>query len=774
MKNKNGKMMKNLTPILLTSISLMLNPLWANPSKEVLDQFLSKYCFDCHDGDIQKGKLNLEDLTYEISENNHDTWDRAFKNIWFERMPPKEKKKQPSLKERMEVLKAINNHKVSHEEPVLRLSPLEVEYALEDLFGLKLDIKNRFEKQTSHFNKSYFADSLSKEDWGELSLILDEIIERLDRDSAVISSYTNILQNNRGDRLIIPKNKSNVTINKAALSPAGAVDPYYILNHQADYEGHYKIKFRTEKLKKDQESVALVVYAGTRGSVAANNDQKAIAVFDVTNNVQTIEFESWLNKGETFAFFGHHDSFYLQHPKKKKEHKTDQGVVMYPVTVEGPLSEDKTKRTDLKEILQSSTPLKTLRSKLLTLAKEAYGREVTNQELKSIIDLRKFKYKKKADRKKAYLFGVKRILLSPAFIYKEQRGHFKQNYLKNLSLFLWRSPIYTDSLKLAADLDIKAEAGKNELIERMMNHKKHKRFVKSWVDKWLHLDEFSEVIPDQALYPEFDEVLKFQMPQETIAFINYIYENDQPLSDFIKSEYSLLSERLARHYNIKGVKGEAIRKINLPKNSLRGGLMTQASLLTMTNDGVATSPIIRGMWVLEKILGFEIVLPKIEVPAAEPDTRGASTIKQQLEKHRSDQACMSCHKLIDPPGFSLERFDVIGQARNFYRTSTKDFSKATFTFFIKGYFQNGLEVDDTFQTEDGESYANINQYKDYLLDNSHHIHRNIAGQLIEMANGRSINWERKINIHQLLQSSSVKSGGAKSLVKAIANSQWVY
>ncbi len=159
------------------------------------------------------------------------------------------------------------------------------------------------------------------------------------------------------------------------------------------------------------------------------------------------------------------------------------------------------------------------------------------------------------------------------------------------------------------------------------------------------------------------------MPRETERFFEEILRDDRSLTEFVDSDWTFLNQRLAQHYGIAGVSGGELRKVKLPPGSHRGGVLTHASILKVTADGTRTSPVLRGKWVLDRILGQPPAPPPPDIPAIEPDIRGATTIRQQLDKHRNTPACASCHRHIDPPGFALETFDVIGGWRDFYRAS---------------------------------------------------------------------------------------------------------
>ena len=197
----------------------------------------------------------------------------------------------------------------------------------------------------------------------------------------------------------------------------------------------------------------------------------------------------------------------------------------------------------------------------------------------------------------------------------------------------------------------------------MLKSPKSSAFTKNFTGQWLDLRDIDFTEPDANLYPEFDELLRISMVKETELFFEEILEKNLSLVNFVDSDFTFLNGRLASHYGIDGVEGQAFRKVNLPPDSSRGGLLTQASVLKVTANGTYTSPVLRGAWILENILGQPTSPPPDNVGSIEPDIRGATTIRQQLAKHRDIESCAACHRKIDPPGFALECFDPIGGFR---------------------------------------------------------------------------------------------------------------
>src|ERR1044071_6908275 len=237
------------------------------------------------------------------------------------------------------------------------------------------------------------------------------------------------------------------------------------------------------------------------------------------------------------------------------------------------------------------------------------------------------------------------------------------------AFFLWNSP---------PDDELRNCAERNELhqpdrlraqTERLLNDPRSRRFVDAFLDYWLDLRKIVATAPDSGLYSDYylDDLLTESALEETQLFFAELVRDDLPARNLVASDFSMLNERLAAHYGLPPVEGVALRRTPLPPDSPRGGLMTQAAVLKVTANGTTTSPVLRGAWIMERILGQKPPPPPPSVPAIEPDTRGAVTIRQQLDKHRTLAACNACHAKIDPAGFALENFHVMGGWRDHYR-----------------------------------------------------------------------------------------------------------
>ncbi|MCB1092962.1 MAG: DUF1592 domain-containing protein, partial [Verrucomicrobiae bacterium] len=352
----------------------------------------------------------------------------------------------------------------------------------------------------------------------------------------------------------------------------------------------------------------------------------------------------------------------------------------------------------------------------------------------------------------AMTFGYKAVLTSPYFLFFVEPGESEAAgdglvsaeldgfaLASRLSYFLWSGPPDDELLRVAADGSLKDPAELKRQTERLLNSPKAHRFTENFTGQWLDLRKMEATIPDPNLYGDFDGTLLWAMPRETWGFFEEVVKQDLSLLQFVDSDWTMANARLAAHYGLPEMMGNDLRRVSLPEGSHRGGVMTQASVLKVTADGTHTSPVLRGKWVLERIIGQPPSPPPPDVPAIEPDIRGATTIRQQLDKHRSVASCNSCHQHIDPPGFALESFDPIGGYREFYRASSKT-EKGIVS--LPGYtgraFYRGPDVERGGQTPDGRAFETVEDYKAILLEDPDQIARSLTGKLLTYATGADV------------------------------------
>jgi len=374
----------------------------------------------------------------------------------------------------------------------------------------------------------------------------------------------------------------------------------------------------------------------------------------------------------------------------------------------------------------------------------------------------------------AMTYGYKLILTSPHFLLLMETSPKLDDYAiaSRLSYFLWSTLPDAELLDAAQKGELSKPAALRAQVERMLKSPKSRRFTENFVGQWLDLRKIDATIPDPHLYGDFDGTLLWAMPRETQLFFEEVLKQDMSVLEFVDSDWSMLNERLAKHYGIPGVLGNDFRKVKLPAGSHRGGVMTHASVLKVTADGTRTSPVLRGKWVLEKIIGKPPAPPPPDVPSIEPDIRGATTIRQQLDKHRNIAACASCHVHIDPPGFALENFDPIGGWRDFYRASTRT-PKGIVS--IPGYtgraFFRGPDVEHGGETHDGHKFDSIDDYKKLLLADKDQLARNLTEKLLVFATGADIQFADHEVVEQIVKSLKTKNYGFRTLIHEVVQSR---
>ncbi len=433
-------------------------------------------------------------------------------------------------------------------------------------------------------------------------------------------------------------------------------------------------------------------------------------------------------------------------------------------------------RTALYEV-ESAAPRLDAERLLRSFLKRAYRRPVAEADVERFLALFDGQLKQGSGFTRSLLAAYAGVLSSPGFVFVEEKpGRLDDHALATrLALFLWNSTP-DDTLRALAD---RGELGKPGVLraqaERMLDDPKSRRFGEAFTDYWLDLRKIDDTSPSTTLYNDYelDDPLKLAALEETRLFFAELLRADLPARNIVDSDFTFLNERLAEHYGVKGVAGVGFRKVKLPAGSVRGGLMTQASVLKVTANGTTTSPVLRGHWITERILGLDTPPPPPTVEAVEPDIRGAVTIRQQLDKHRANASCAACHRKMDPPGFALESFDVMGGYRERYRAVSDKVPP------LKGFGMNGqaftfhyaLPVDSAGALPDGRPFKDVRELKKLLVEDEAPIARNLVKQLTIFATGAPVRFSDREGIEKILHAVKGSQYGVRSMVHAIVQSE---
>jgi hypothetical protein len=423
----------------------------------------------------------------------------------------------------------------------------------------------------------------------------------------------------------------------------------------------------------------------------------------------------------------------------------------------------------------SQEPLADAERILKDFARRAFRRSVTDEDIRPLLARVRAKLEQGDSFEQALRVGLKGVLVSPHFLFLREKAAPGKSRLDDfalasrLSYFLWSSMPDDELLALAEQGMLHEPDQLRRQVERLLRDPKAAAFTRNFAGQWLGLRSIDATMPDRMLYPEHDDVLQVSMVKEPLLFFEEVLKHDLSLTNFVASDFSMLNGRLARHYRIPGVDEELVfHKVMLPPESHRGGVLTMAAVLKVTANGTTTSPILRGAWVLDRILGMPPPKPTVEVEAIEPDIRGATTIREQLAKHRQDPACASCHVKIDPPGFALENFDVIGGWRERYRSLGA--GEAAIADGRKLRYLHGPAVDAADVLPDGRRFQNIDEYKQLLLEDKDQLTRALAEKLLSYATGAAPTLADGQEIDQIVERVRDKNFGFRSLVQEVVQS----
>lgn len=375
----------------------------------------------------------------------------------------------------------------------------------------------------------------------------------------------------------------------------------------------------------------------------------------------------------------------------------------------------------------------------------------------------------------AMRWAYRAALCSPDFLYHiEPAGKLDDHALAcRLSYFFWNSKPDEQLTKRAEEGKLSQPDALRAEVERLLKVPRSQRFVEDFLGQWLKLRQIAATDPDRKLYPEFSAYLQDSMVGETRAYFRELVEKNLPASHLIRSDFAMINEKLAKHYGIDGVSGPEIRRVALPAGSPRGGFLTQAAILKITANGTTTSPVPRGAFVMERLLGLPPDPPPPNVAAIEPDVRGASTIREQLAKHREDTACASCHAKMDPPGFALEAFDVIGGLRTRYRSIGEGDAapRGSIDPFIGISFKLGPPVDASGILPDDRQFTDVLEYQSLVADNAPLLLKNLAQQLTIYSTGRDVAFSDREPIATIVDRTLKNGRGIRTLIHEVVQSE---
>ena len=763
-----------------------------------LAPFLKQHCMECHSGETSSVGLNLETYSFDLADAEvRRRWVYLHDRVASGEMPPKTEE-QPDATAVAQFLQALGAELkradlASRNVVLRRLNRSEYQNTVRDLFQIFIDLQNVLPDDSvkQGFDTIGSGLSISAEQMmlyiEAADLVLDEVFgppqpfEHVD----VTLNIKDMSHRDTADRI----DEDGVVLFSGAKTL-----PIYGVSVRGPAMYRLRVKVRAIQ---SESPVIMWVDGGVTGLIPGH----LAGYFEVPpGETTTIELtDRAVERHDTFAF-GLVGGFpwWSVNPKEYQ----GPGLFIGDIHIEGPLEEwpPPSRAQLLGDIDPKHGTIEDIQHVFDQLLPRAFRRAVGPETVAPFIKLARQALHENQSFEVALRRGLKAMLCSPEFLFMEEPLAAKSGTAESgtagsvndpaagnesaviddyalasrLSYFLWSSLPDEQLCTLAGNGTLHQPELLRSQVERMLADAKSQRFVENFTDQWLKLRDIDFTVPNVDLYPEYTQLLRRSMLDETHAFFREILDRDQSVQDFLDSDFAMLNQPLAEFYGIEGVSGLAIHRVKLPADSLRGGVLTQASVLKVSADGTRTSPVLRGAWVLQNLYGSPSPPPPASVAAVEPDIRGATTIREQLARHRSHESCNRCHSKIDPPGFALESFDVIGGQREWYRVAqggqqlTMPLHPQAPQFPVR--YQRGSDVDASGTMPDGRPFAGIREYKQLLLEDQTALPRALTRLLLTYGLGRNLGFADRSEIDRIVAVSLEKGGGLRSIIHQIVQS----
>ncbi|MDB6025788.1 MAG: Protein of unknown function (DUF1587)/Protein of unknown function (DUF1592)/Protein of unknown [Verrucomicrobiales bacterium] len=731
----------------------------ASKYEKQIKPLLSRYCYGCHNDKKHKGDLSLEsfaDIAAILKEPKR--WELVMHHVQTREMPP-EDKPQPSDAERHLLVSWIQKEvfQCDCDKPdpgrvtVRRLNRAEYNNTIRDLVGVDFNPAEDFPADDSGYGFDNIGDSLSLS-----PILLEKYFKAAQKilDTAILKQ-----PDTNGPVRRFQAERFSRSNNQARDQKNGIMGLFrevtIFTNMTIAVEGDYTIRTRAYGEQAGPELPKMDV---------SLND-KSIAVFKVSalqEEPSIYRTRLHLQPGEYKISVAYLNNF---RDPKEEPGKNDRNLYVDFVDVVGPAGPPQYPESHLRifpKPITAQTDKRAYAGEIIgRFVDQAYRRPATKDEIKRLLQFYSLGMKNGEHFEGSVQLALQAVLVSPGFLF---RGEFQPQpndsseihriddfaLASRLSYFLWSS---------MPDKKLFAEAKNHTLqknlvseVERMLKDPKADALSENFCGQWLQLRHLRQAAPDSDEFPSFDESLRVAMEDETQLFFASILKEDRSVLDFLAADYTFLNQRLASHYQIKGVTGENFQRVHL-EGSERGGLLSQASILTLTSNPNRTSPVKRGKWILENLLGTAPPPPPPDIPPLD-DKKGptvSTSLRQRLEEHRKNPACASCHARMDPIGFALENFDAIGSWR------TMD---GKFPVDASGEFATGEKID------------GVGALRKFLLEKRRdEFVRCLAEKMLTYALGRGLEVYDRCAVDEIVARMARNEFRFSSLILAITESQ---
>lgn len=758
-------------------------PVWAAPPAPV-SVFLEKHCLECHDADVKKGGLDLSSLAFDPAKPNvFASWERVFDRVKKGDMPPA-KQPRPEAVEARQFLTALEAPLMAADVADVaaqgrvrgrRLTRTEYEHTVHDLLGIDLPLKDMLpEDRASHgFETVADGQQLSHHQLGRYLDVADQALdEAFTRAAAGDKPFSRectpeeMARAGRGNY-----RGPDLRDGKSISWPIGLQFTGRLPITTVPEDGWYRITLRGVHAINPVEGV---VWGTLRSGECASSAPMLymVGLIEATATPRDIDYEAWIQKGHMLELKPNDGTLKraatganggnVSFKGRDLAAQGYSGIASSGVHLERihPGSDIKALRHRLfgKDGMKAAlaAPAATLDTQVAAFARRAFRRPVSQDHLAPYLALGREALAAGEPLPAALRASYRAILCSPRFLtLVEEPGKLDDHAVAaRLSYAFWQSMPDEELSRLAETGALLKEPNLRAQVDRMLAHPRAKRFIEGFTDQWLKLKEIDFTNPDTKLYSDFDSVVQQSMLEETRAYFATQVRENLPVSTLVDSNFAFLNNRLARFYGFDGspvVPGQGLQRVSLQgaQQRVRGGFIGQGAVHKVTADGTSTSPVVRGVFVNERLLGEHIPPPPPGIPAVEPDIRGATSIRDQLEKHRSNASCAACHNTIDPPGFVLENFNPVGQWRTSY-----------------GRKKSGAKVNPAGVTPDGEAFEDLASWKKIYTARADQLTRAFAAQFLTYATGAPIRFSDRPALEEIITVAARGDHGLRSILHA--------
>lgn len=766
-----------------------------------IQEFLTNNCSDCHANGAEEGGLDLVKMGDDLSDvATFAKWERLYDRVRTGEMPPKEADQPPTV-DRQKFLRSLNTPlTVAHEKTkgtvLRRLNRREYENTMNDLFGTDLDLAGMLPEDGRSHEFDNVGESLG------ISLVhLQKYMEAAEKvlDDAIADSTEPPEQIHLEMSYADTREAEQFLGKRWKKLPDGAVVRFsgggYPSGMMRGTDPRQRGRFRVKVSGYAHQSDKPITFS-VGGTSFVRGSEKPIYGFwsFPPDKLTTIEFETMIEDRYMIAI----EPYGIAN---KDRYKNDQdindykgpGLAILKVEIDGPivgefptrghkLIFDGLKREEIpprnpndrkRKNYRATFEIKTdneqrdIERSLMRVAEKAFRRPVTSSDVSPYLKLYEEERKNGGEIEDSLKTAIIAIFCSPNFLYLQETPGRLDDYqlASRLSYFLTRTTPDDELLKLAAAQKLTTDPQVlRAQTERLLNSPAHEQFINDFTDNWLDLREMDFTVPDGRLFPEFDDYLRYSMPLETKEFLKELIRSDLSATNLVKSDFAMLNSRLAKLYDLPPVDGSALQKVSLPNDSLRGGFLSQAAILKVTANGTNTSPVARGAWVMERIFGETPPPPPPGIPGVEPDIRGATTLRELLDKHRDLASCKACHEKIDPPGFALEVFNPIGGYRERYRSIGEGEQVRKEILGRNVRYRLGPAVDASGQFPDGHQFADYREFRDHLAGEKELLAKTLFEKLLTFATGRELGFSDRPEIQQLVNEAAKSDYGVREMI----------